>query len=132
MSDWEEFEKLAEKIFKELHNSAVIKHNDKIFGRQTQKHRQIDVSIRWNSNGSDYLTIVQTKDYKSPADINEVGEFLSVVNDVCASSGILVCNSGFTKDANTYARNVGISLLNLHDALSAKWSRKLTIPILWN
>ncbi len=132
MPEWKDFEKLAELILAELDRAATVKHNDQIFGHETQKERQIDVSIRWSADGDDYLTIVQSKDHKTPADINKVGEFLAVVNDVKANGGILICTSGFTKDAHVYARNVGISLLNLHDAESTKWARALTIPILWN
>jgi hypothetical protein len=43
----------------------------------------------------------------------------------------MVCRSGFTKNAKTYARNKGIELYNLHDAESRDWRLELTIPLLW-
>lgn len=132
MPAWKGFERLAEKIFAELHAAAEVKWNDFILGAETETERQIDVSIRWRSGDDEYLTIVQARDKKRPADINTVGEFLSVMRDVGASGGALVCRGGFTKSAHTYAKNRGVALYNLHDASSVAWSRKLTIPILWS
>lgn len=77
--------------------------------------RQIDVSIRWTFGVDKYLTIVQAKDHGRRADIKVVDEFLSVIRDVKATGGILICRSGFTKNAHTYARNCGVSLVNVHD-----------------
>lgn len=131
MARWREFEQLAEKIIAELQPYATVKWNDSIYGHLSEANRQIDVSIRWKSEDDDYLAIVQAKNYGSPADITVVDEFLSVIRDVKANAGLLVCSKGFTKNAHTYARNTGISLLNLHDAQSTDWSLKLTIPIVW-
>lgn len=131
MSRWQEFEKLAGKILAELQPTAEVKRNDFIYGHQTETCRQIDVSIRWSSGDDNYLTIVQAKDRNRPADIKVVDEFLSVIKDVKATGGILICRSGFTRTAHTYARNSGVSLLNLHDAQSTNWCLQLTVPILW-
>lgn len=131
MVRWRDFEKLGRRIFAELRPHAAVKWNDHIRGHLSGANRQIDVSIRWEFEGKQYLSIVQAKDHGKPADINEVGEFLSVIQDVKADSGILVCRSGFTATARNYARQSGVSLMNLHDAESANWSLQLTIPILW-
>ncbi|MFJ8818243.1 restriction endonuclease [Amycolatopsis thermoflava] len=131
MSTWRQFEILAETIYGELSPSAQVVLNDHIRGKLSEIDRQIDVSIRWQDNGQEYLTIVDTKDYRRPADVPDVGQFAELVHDVQASGGILVCASGFTKAAHTYARNRGLQLHNLHDAQSVRWSHALTIPILW-
>lgn len=128
---WREFEKLAQKILKELSNNAQVIHNDKIFGHVSRKERQIDVSIRANLNGDKILTIVQAKNWNHPADIQTVDSFASVIRDVQATKGILICKSGFTKDAKRYARNLGIKLLNLHDAETRDWNLDIKIPIIW-
>ncbi|WP_084010464.1 restriction endonuclease [Pseudofrankia sp. DC12] len=131
MEGWQDFERLAEQIYSELAPDAVVKWNDRIYGHESETKRQIDVSVRWADNDDSYLLIVQAKDWSTPADVTAVGEFASVVRDVRASRGIMVCRSGFTETAKTYARNVGISLHNLHDARSRKWRHELTVPILW-
>src|SRR5437773_7957303 len=131
MARWQEFEQLAQKILAELQPRAKVVWNDSIYGHLTQSKRQIDVSIRWKEGSDEYLVVVQARDTSDPADVNVVGEFSSVIRDVTANKGILICRSGFTKTAQAYARNCGISLFNLHDAQSINWSLQLTIPILW-
>jgi hypothetical protein len=131
MSDWKQYEKLAEQIFRELSPTAEIKWNDSLYGYDSETYRQIDVSIRAALEGFTSLAIVQARDRTTPADINSVGEFASVVQDVRATKGILICKAGFTSSARTYARNLGIELLNAHDAQSHNWRLDIQIPILW-
>jgi hypothetical protein len=128
---WRQFEKLAEQIYKELEPSAKVTHNDKILGQDSKIPRQIDVSIRHAIAGHDLLTIVQAKDYAEPADVNTVGEFATVIKDVRANKGVLICKSGFTSAAMTIAESYGIDLCNIHDAESRKWSLDIKLPILW-
>ena len=45
------------------------------------------------------------EDHKKSADIKILGEFDSVIRDIRASGGILICNTGFTKTAKEYAKN---------------------------
>jgi hypothetical protein len=131
MPDWKGFERLAEQIARELAPHATVHWNDHLHGYVSEKDRQIDVSIRWSDADREYLTIVQAKEWNKPADLNAVGEFAVVVEDVRATQGVMVCRSGFTAGARTYARNKGIGLYNLHDAESQDWRLDLTIPLLW-
>jgi hypothetical protein len=127
---WKLYEELAHRIFTELLPFADVKLDDHIQGAESESKRQIDVSARWTDpDGDDRLLVVQVKDYKSRADVNVVGEFRSVLLDVRASRGILICSGGFSKSAKTYAANLGISLYTLHDAESVQWSRQLTVAI---
>jgi Restriction endonuclease len=131
MADWKGFERLAERIARDVAPNATVTWDDHLYGHTSETDRQIDVSIRWSEGGQDYLTVVQAKDWRRPADIKAVGEFASVVEDVHATRGVLVCSSGFSQTAKTYARNKGIALYNLHDAESRDWNLDLTIPLLW-
>lgn len=130
MKKGKEFEALIAKIYKELSPEATITLNDKIKGRDTGGEREIDVSIRSNVAGHDILIVVQAKDHKTPADINIVGEFKSVIQDIGASKGILICSSGFTKRALEYGKNAAIDLCTIHDAESRNWKLDLKIPVL--
>jgi hypothetical protein len=130
-SDWKGFERLAERIVRDLQPDATITWDDHLPGRISEAIRQIDVSIRWSDADRDYLTIVQAKDWGTPADVNAVGAFAAVIEDVDATRGVMVCRSGFTQTAKNYARNKGIQLYNFHDAESRDWRLELTIPLLW-
>ena len=130
MGKWLEFEKLAAQIYSELQPNAQVKHNDKIKGLETGIERQIDVSIRSEIAGHKILIIVQAKDWKEPADVNAVGEFASVVKDIRAQKGVLICRGGFTSTALEYASNIGIDLCMLHDAESRDWSLDIKLPFL--
>lgn len=131
MVRWREFEALAGQILVDLAPRADVRVDDHIFGRLSEAPRQIDVSVRWQEAEQDHLLIVQARDRSTPADVNAVGEFAAVIEDVGADHGILVCRSGFTRTARNNARNRGILLWNLHDATSADWNLQLTVPIVW-
>ncbi|MGH9196271.1 MAG: restriction endonuclease [Acidimicrobiia bacterium] len=129
---WLEFEQLAAQIYTLLvPKGADVRHNDHIRGHDSGIERQIDVSIRFEVAGHSFLTIVQARDLATPADVNVVGEFVSVVKDVKANKGVLICRSGFTVAAQTMARTKGIDLCNIHDASSEKWALEIRVPIIW-
>jgi hypothetical protein len=130
-SDWKGFERLAERIARDLAPHATITWDDHLPGGTSETDRQIDVSIRWTDAGREHLTIVQAKDWGTRADVKAIDAFASVIKDVDATRGVMVCRSGFTKKAKRYARNLGIGLYNLHDAESRNWRLELTIPLLW-
>lgn len=131
MPTWVDAEHLAQQIYSELLDFATVKWDDHIYGHHSEQNRQIDVSIRWTFNGVERLTIVQVKDWQKRPDVNDVGSFAAVVEDVKASQGIMVSRHGFSSTARTYARNRGIQLHSLHDAQSATWRKVLTIALVW-
>lgn len=52
--DWQSYEELIYQIYKELEPAADVRMNDKILGLESQKERQIDISIRSNVAGMTY------------------------------------------------------------------------------
>lgn len=130
---WKRFERLAERIARDLVGSqAEVTWDAHLPGRESGLSRQIDVAVIWrDETDREYLTAIDCKDWSTPADVNDIGSFASLVRDVGASQGILVCNAGFAASVHDYARNLGVSLMNLHDAESEHWSRALTVPIVW-
>ncbi len=131
MSNWKAYEELTTRIYRSLAPHAKIVHDDHIDGVDSGIKRQIDTSIRTNLAGHDLLIVVQAKDLSSPADVNVVGEFATVVRDVRASKGVLICSSGFTPAAKTLARTLNIDLCTAHDANSDVWPFSISIPLLW-
>jgi len=128
--DWQSYEELIYQIYKELEPVADVRMNDKILGLESQKERQIDISIRSNVAGHDILMIVQAKNHKKPADIKIVGEFDSVIRDLRASKGILICSAGFTRTAKEYAKRLKIDLYTAHDASKVNWQTEIQIPVI--
>lgn len=127
---WREYEKITAQIYKTLSSQAIVTHNDKIYGHDSKKERQIDISIRQNIGPHTMLIIVQCKDYKDKIDVNDVGELIAVVKDVRANMGVMVSNSGFTDGAINLAKENGIQLCSLYDAQSSNWRNMVKIPIL--
>ncbi|HEX8398010.1 MAG TPA: restriction endonuclease [Pyrinomonadaceae bacterium] len=131
MSDWVDFEQLAAQIYRELLPHAKVTYDDHIMGHDSKVLRQIDVSIRYSIVGHNQLMIVQARDKTRPADINAVGEFATVIRDVRANKGILICRGGFTSGAKSLADDLGIDLCNIHDAESRRWTLEIKLPIIW-
>jgi hypothetical protein len=123
------YEDLIFKIYMELEPFATIKKNDKIKGIESGIEREIDISVRKKIADHEILMIIQAKDHKKRADIKIVGEFDSVIRDVRASRGILICNAGFTKTAKEYAKNRAIDLYTAHDASAKDWQGEIKIPV---
>lgn len=124
------YEELIHRIYKELEPHATIKLNDKILGVSSKIEREIDISVRKKIADHEILIIIQAKDHKKRADIKVIGEFDSVIRDVRASKGILICNSGFTKTAKEYAENRAIDLCTAHDASEKDWQAEIKIPVI--
>lgn len=128
--DWQSYEDLIYQIYKELEPVADVRLNDHIEGLESQKPRQIDISIRSKIAGHDILVVIQAKDHKKRADINVVGEFDSVIRDIRASKGILICSAGFTRTAKEYAKRLKIDLYSAHDASKVNWQTEIQIPVI--
>jgi len=108
-----------------------VTFDDKILGKESGIKRQIDTSIKGNINGENLLILVQCKDYTNPADITKIGEFASVLKDVGATKGYLICAGGFANTIHEYAKKLGIELLSIEDVNSDKWKVKIEIPFVY-
>ena len=131
MRPGKEYELFVYEKFKSFFKGFDVTINDKIVGKQSNIKREIDISIKGNQSGVDILYLVQCKDHNKSADIKIIGEFSSVIKDLNASKGFLICSKGFTKTIHDYARNVGIELVTVEDINSKKWKANVEIPIFY-
>ncbi len=123
-SDWKSFEEFVARIYKEIDPNAEVSHNQEVEGRQ------IDVTIRKKVVGIDLLFIIQAKWYKRPVEVTHVDAFESVIKEVGASKGILVCNKGFTKGAKEKAAKAKIELCSVYDSEIETYRKtQLIIPV---
>jgi hypothetical protein len=127
--DWKSYEQLAAKIFRKLQPEAIVTHDDSIYGHDSETKRQIDVSIRSNIAGRDILVIVQARDRKKAPDINAVGEFASVIRDVRADNGVMICRKPPGKNALTLAKKSGIEMCSAFDVNDRKWADDVAVPV---
>lgn len=129
MKKGKEFEILVESIYRQLDNNSIITRNDKIQGYNSGLMREIDLSIRNRVGNHEILVIIQAKDYlKTKVDVNTLGEFKAVIDDVRASKGVLVTKKGFTKGAIIYARNLNIDILIAHDSENKTMLKTFPFP----
>jgi hypothetical protein len=126
---WQKFEKFVASIQKCLTPHAKVTHNDFISGKSGVK-RQVDVAVRYNLGQFNLLVVIDCKDWKNPVDINDVGSFSDLVEDIGANKGAIVCNAGFTSGALKRAKEKGIDLLRAADAESKDWPVYMAIPML--
>lgn len=119
---WRRFEKLVARIVATLSADAVVTYDDKIPGKLSGVLRQIDVSIRTAKVEQPQLIIVQCRDYAKPLDVNDVGEFSSVIQDVGASKGVMVSVFGYAETAKRYAQNLNIDVMRMIDAENVLWA----------
>lgn len=131
MKAGKEYEIFVYDKFKSFFSNFELVMNDRILGKESAIKREIDISIKGKIENIDLLYIVQCKDHKKRADIKIIGEFSSVIKDLGASKGFLICSSGFAKTIHNYAKTKGIELLTLEDINSDKWNVKIEIPIVY-
>jgi hypothetical protein len=129
MNDGKAYESLVAEIYKKLSPDAKVVQNDHLQGYNSNRKREIDVSITYTYAGVKNLIIIQVKDYSRKADVKVIDEFKSVIKDVRANKGILICNQGFTNKAIEYAQNSGIETLSVYSAMNKRWEYLLDIPV---
>ena len=132
MKAGEEYERFVYDKVRRLFPHAEVRHDDHLVGRRSKRSRQVDVSIRMAVDNIELLYIVSCKDrLKRPADLPILGEFASVIDDVGANKGFLLCTSGFARTNHDYARSLGIELWTITDMQSARWHVEVDIPIVY-
>jgi hypothetical protein len=127
---WQEFEALAERIYRALSPDAVVRAGEQILGKSGAM-RKIDVSIRTRAAGQDLLVIVDAKKHKKKVSMEQVSAFAGQVEDVRASKGVMISDSGYTGGAIKVARDRGVDLCSAIEASSRPWTRDLSIPVLF-
>jgi Restriction endonuclease len=129
--DWLNLELLTAAIYEELSPESRVAHNDHIAGADSGRARQIDVSIRTTVAGHTFLTIIDAKDHGRAATVPDIDAFASLVSDVRANKGILICRGGFSASARQYALGKGLDLCQVHDATSRRWRLDVRVPVVW-
>ena len=109
------YERLAALVFKILEDRNVVIHDLKLVGDSSVPH-QIDVSIE--NAGKRRRVIIECKDFDLSArkvGLDILRNFRSVMEDTKAEEGIVLTCTGYTQDAQKYAKAKGIKLAVLRE-----------------
>jgi Restriction endonuclease len=90
--------------------------------------RQIDVLLRYDVENKELLTIVECRDYVKRLDIKQIEEFHSKLMDFDAK-GVLISPKGFSKNAKSKAKRVGITLCTASNVNEVLSSIDIQIPV---
>jgi len=105
------YERLAAMVFKALEDNNAVIHDLKLRGDNPEVKHQIDVTVE--SAGATRRVVIECKDFdtsKEKVGLGIARNFRSVIEDTKADEGIIITCSGFTQDAQKYARSKGIKL----------------------
>lgn len=126
---WIDLERVAALILTEVNPLRRVTHNARLRGRLTLVDRQIDVLIE-DPDTNDRI-VVDCKDWARPVDAPHAGAFATLLEDVDATGGLMICNRGFTAAASNLARAKGFRLASLHDIERTRWQVDALLPVVW-
>lgn len=117
--DWKEYEIYITKHFQKLFPQTSIQHNVRREGLISKTNRQIDILIEGKVAGFDLKIIVDCKYFNKKVDVKQVESFLSFLQDLKASKGILITNNGYSEAAYNRAtydsQDIELRIINFDD-----------------
>lgn len=117
--DWKEYEIYITKHFQKLFPQTSIQHNVRREGLMSKTKRQIDILIEGKVAGFDLNIIVDCKYFNKKVDVKDVESFLSFLQDLKASKGILITNIGYSEAAYNRAtydsQDIELRIINFDD-----------------
>jgi restriction system protein len=108
--DWKRFEELCAAYFVAKGRRAEVTNLGADGG--------VDVLLYGHNDTEKVLGVVQCKAWsRKPVGVKEVRELFGVMNDVKCPLGVYVTTSGYTPDAQVFAKNKHIKLMNAAELL---------------
>ncbi|MDP1714974.1 MAG: restriction endonuclease [Anaerolineales bacterium] len=108
--DWKEYENLVCEAMKQENPDLKIERDIKLHGHISETKRQIDIAAKGRIAGHNVFVVIDCKKYSSKLDVNDVGSFITFLNDVGADIGILVTQKGFSESAKNLAKKSRVKL----------------------
>lgn len=114
--NWKDYEDEIHAQLLQLYPDAIIRKDVKIMGRYSNTLRQIDILIEDEIAGFVEKIAVDAKFYTKKIDVKCVECYLSMMDDVGVSNGLLVTRKGYSNAALNRAhsdpRNLELDILN--------------------
>lgn len=127
---WRRFEKLVAKVQQELAPNAIVTHDDRIMGHESETPRQVDVTVKQRIGQYNMLIAIDCKDYKRAVNITEVDQFIRLIKDIRANKGVMVAANGFSGTAKRIGGKAGLNLYRLVDTEAHDWQTYVSIPVI--
>lgn len=119
--NWKDYEKEVHSYFSKMYPNSIITYDAKIMGRYSKKERQIDVLIEDDIAGFPLKVVVDAKYFSEKIDVKCVESFISMLEDVNASQGLLVTKKDYSEAAINRAyygpQELELDVLNFDDLL---------------
>lgn len=108
--EWKEYEDLVFETLVSENPDLEFQKDVGIVGHISSRSRQIDILAKGVVAGHELLVVVDCKHRANSLDVNDVGQFVTLLNDVAADVGILVTETGFSSAAEILAKRSRIKL----------------------
>lgn len=119
--NWQEYEIELHQYFKTAYPDAKVTFDAKIRGRYSKRSRQIDILVEFPSSSKDQTIVVDAKKYARKVDVQAVESFISMLDDVSITNGILITSEGYTESALNRAHfgrpDLDLDIFSLKDLL---------------
>jgi len=114
---WKKYEKQIAPKVKSKFPNYDIRPNDTIRGKLSKVNRQVDISLKKESNGKMILGIAECKCFGRRIDVKQVDSFAGFLKDVDAQFGLMITNKGFSKGAKNRAigDNIDLEVIKFSD-----------------
>ena len=117
--DWKTYEREIYEHLSILYPGASIKRDVQLLGRDSKGSRQIDVLIEDEIAGFRTRIVVDGKYFARRVNVTHVECFIGLLEDVCATHGLLVTPQGYSKAAmrraHNHPKNILLDVLNLSE-----------------
>ena len=117
--DWHTYEKEIHEHLSILYPGASIRRDVQLLGQYSEESRQIDVLIEDEIAGFRTRIVVDAKYFARRVDVTHVECFIGLLEDVCATHGLLVTPHGYSKAAmrraHNHPKNILLDVLNLSE-----------------
>lgn len=127
--NWKNYEKEVHEYFSQMYPDSTITYDAKIVGRYSKNTRQVDVLIEDDVAGFPIKIVVDAKFFAKNIDVKCVESFISMLEDVDASQGLLITQKGYSKAAINRAyhgpQKLELDILNFDDLLNHQGLRAI-------
>jgi hypothetical protein len=117
---WEQLELIIADIQRQLAPEAEVRHDHWVKGRSGRR-RKLDITVSQKVSLYPIFIVFDCKRHAKPVKMKDVEAFAGQLEDVKASLGVMISNSGFDAGAKAVATQKNIILQTYRAAEDADW-----------